>query len=203
MRSSPGRCTPTAAEIGSAMGCRIPDVIAPGLKVLFCGVNPGLYSAATQRHFARPGNRFWPALHLAGFTTRLLAPHESHELLRSGYGITSLVRRATATVRELAPSELVAGRRRLVRTVRTYRPLWVAVFGVGAYRTAFAQPSAQVGQQDAFGGSNLWLLPSPSGANGSYPLVDLTRELRAFYNTVNQSEFDERDLHGTASSCVR
>jgi len=105
----------------------------------------------------------------------------------SGYGITSLVRRATATVRELAPSELVAGRRRLLRTVRTYRPRWVAIFGVGAYRTAFAQPTAQVGQQDAFGGSSVWLLPSPSGANGSYPLVDLTRELRAFYSAVHQS----------------
>jgi TDG/mug DNA glycosylase family protein len=184
------------------MGCRIPDVIAPELKVLFCGVNPGLYSAATQRHFARPGNRFWPALHLAGFTTRLLAPHESHELLGSGYGITSLVRRATSTVREVAPPELVAGRRRLVRTVRTYRPHWIAVFGVGAYRTAFAHLNAQVGQQDALGGSSGWLLPSPSGANGSYPLVDLTRELRAFYSAVNQSEVGERDLRATTSSCA-
>jgi len=184
------------------MGCRIPDVIAPELKVLFCGVNPGLYSAATQRHFARPGNRFWPALHLAGFTTRLLAPHESHELLGLGYGITSLVRRATATAREVAPPELVAGRRRLVRTVRTYRPRWIAVFGVGAYRTAFAHLNAQVGQQDALGGSSVWLLPSPSGANGSYPLVDLTRELRAFYFAANQSEVAERDLRVTTSCCA-
>lgn len=143
--------------------------------------------------FARPGNRFWPALHLAGFTTRLLAPHESHELLCSGYGITSLVRRATATVRELEPPELVAGRRRLVCTVRTYRPRWVAVFGVGAYRTAFAHPNAQVGQQDALGDSGVWLLPSPSGANGSYPLVDLVRELRAFYLAVDRSEAAERE----------
>jgi len=186
MRSSPTACTPTAAEIRSATGCRIPDVIAPDLTVLFCGVNPGLYSAATQCHFARPGNRFWPALHLAGFTTRLMAPHESHELLGSGFGITSLVRRATATVREVAPSELVAGRRRLIHTVRTYRPRWVAVFGVGAYRTAFARLNAQVGQQDALGDSSVWLLPSPSGANGSYPLVNLIRELRAFYSAVHQ-----------------
>jgi double-stranded uracil-DNA glycosylase len=197
MKLPPGPCTPTAGEIRAAMGCRIPDVIAPRLKVLFCGVNPGLYSAATKRHFARPGNRFWPALHLAGFTTRLLTPYESHELLGSGYGITSLVRRATATVREVAPPELVAGRRRLVRMVRSYRPRWVAVFGVGAYRTAFAHLNAQVGQQDALGDSSVWLLPSPSGANGSYPLVDLTRELRAFYNAVNQSE---RDSGVTATS---
>lgn len=181
-------------------GCGIPDVIAPGLKVLFCGVNPGLYSAAAKRHFARPGNRFWPALHLAGFTPRLLAPHESHELLGSGYGITSLVRRATATVREVAPPELVAGRRRLVRMVRSYRPRWVAVFGVGAYRTAFAHLSAQVGQQATLGDSRVWLLPSPSGANGSYPLVDLTRELRAFHNAVNQSERVEGNPRFIASS---
>ena len=187
MRSSSGPCKPTAGEIRAAIGRRIPDVIGPELKVLFCGVNPGLYSAATQRHFARPGNRFWPALHLAGFTRRLLAPHESHELLGSGCGITSLVRRATATVREVASPELVAGRRRLVRVVRTYRPRWVAVFGVGAYRTAFARLNARVGQQDALGDSSVWLLPSPSGANGSYPLVDLILELRAFYSVVNQS----------------
>ena len=169
------------------MGSRIPDVIGPELEVLFCGINPGLYSAAAQRHFARPGNRFWPALHLAGFTKRLLAPHESHELLGSGCGITSLVRRATATVRELTSPELVAGRRRLVRVVRTHRPRWVAVFGVGAYRTAFARLNARIGQQDALDGSCVWLLPSPSGANGSYPLVDLIRELRAFYSAVDQS----------------
>lgn len=186
MRLPLSPCTPTASEIRAATGCHIPDVIAPELKVLFCGVNPGLYSAATQRHFARPGNRFWPALHLAGFTTRRLAPYESHELLGSGYGITSLVRRATATVREIAPSELAAGRRRLVRTVRAYRPRWIAVFGVGAYRTAFAHLNAQVGQQDALGDSRVWLLPSPSGANGSYPLVRLIRELRAFYSAVHQ-----------------
>ncbi|MGI8403140.1 MAG: G/U mismatch-specific DNA glycosylase [Gemmatimonadaceae bacterium] len=166
----------------------IPDIIAPGLSVLFCGINPGLYSAAAERHFARPGNRFWPALHLAGFTTRLVAPHESHELLGSGYGITTLVRRATATAREITSSELVAGRRRLARTVGTYRPRWVAVLGVGAYRTAFGRPQATVGAQpDTLLGARVWLLPSPSGANGSYPLVDLVRKLRVFHDAVNES----------------
>ncbi len=166
----------------------IPDIITPGLSVLFCGINPGLYSAAARRHFARPGNRFWPALHLAGFTTRLLAPHESHELLGLGYGITSLVRRATATARELAPAELVAGRCRLARMVRTHRPRWVAMFGIAAYRTAFGCRDAEVGQQHVLGDSRVWLLPSPSGANGGYPLVDLVRELRAFHDMLNRPE---------------
>ena len=180
---------PTADEIRAAAGSRIPDLIAPGLKALFCGINPGLYSAATKHHFARPGNRFWPALHLAGFTPRVLAPNESGDLLDLGYGITSLVRRATATAREVAPSELVAGRRRLARIVSIYRPRWVAVLGVGAYRVAFGQSRAEVGpQQNTLGNTGLWLLPSPSGANGSYPLVDLVGKLREFHAAVDQAE---------------
>jgi TDG/mug DNA glycosylase family protein len=180
---------PTADVIRAAAGCRIPAPIAPDLKVLFCGINPGLYSAATKRHFARPGNRFWPALHLAGFTPRVLAPNESHDLLELGYGITSLVRRATATAREVAAEELVAGRRRLARTMRIHRPRWVAVFGVSAYRVAFGQPRAEVGQQqDTLGGAGVWLLPSPSGANGSYPLVELVDKLREFYAAVGQAK---------------
>ncbi len=187
MRSQPSSRLPTADEIHAAVVCHIPDLIAPGLKVLFCGINPGLYSAATKRHFARPGNRFWPALHLAGFTPRVLAPGENRDLLELGYGITSLVGRATATARELAPSELVTGRRRLARTVRKYHPGWVAVLGVQAYRVAFSQPDAQIGrQQDALAGARIWLLPSPSGANGSYPLVDLVGKLREFYDAVGQ-----------------
>ena len=171
------------------MGGSIPNLIAPGLRVLFCGINPGLYSAAAKHHFARPGNRFWPALQLAGLTSRVLAPHESRELLLAGYGITSLVCRATATAREITPAELVVGRRNLARRVRTYTPRWVAVFGVGAYRVAFGQPNARVGlQQTALAGARVWVLPSPSGANGSYPLVDLVRELRAFHAAIEQSE---------------
>ncbi|MEP7346370.1 MAG: G/U mismatch-specific DNA glycosylase [Gemmatimonadaceae bacterium] len=182
-----GMRKPTADELRAAAGRPIPDVIAPGLHVLFCGVNPGLYSAATGRHFARPGNRFWPALHMAGFTKRLLAAHENHEILEEGCGITSLVHRATATAREILPAELVTGGRRLARTVRIYRPSWVAVFGVGAYRIAFDQLSARVGpQQEMLAGAQVWLLPSPSGANGSYPLVDLIRELRTFHKAVDQ-----------------
>lgn len=117
-----------------------------------------------------------------------MAPRESHELLLSGYGITTLVRRATATALEIAPSELVAGRRRLARTVGTYRPRWVAVLGVGAYRTAFGHPRALIGPQpDVLPATRVWVLPSPSGANGSYPLVDLVRELRAFRDAIDLS----------------
>jgi double-stranded uracil-DNA glycosylase len=188
-KDTPRPRPPTANEIRVAARGRIPDLIAPDLSVLFCGINPGLYSAATKYHFARPGNRFWPALHLAGFTPRILAPAESHDLLELGYGITSLVRRATATAREVEPSELVAGKRRLVRTVSIHRPRWVAVLGVGAYRIAFGQARAEVGQQqDTLGDTGIWLLPSPSGANGSYPLVDLVGKLREFYTVVRQTE---------------
>lgn len=187
MRSPSAPRAPTADDIRAAFGRSIPDVIGPGLTVLFCGINPGLYSAAAELHFARPGNRFWPALHQAGFTTRLLAPHESHAVLESGYGITTLVRRATATAREVAPAELVTGGRRLARMVRTYRPFWVAFLGVGAYRTAFGRPHAAIGPQPhTLVGARVWVLPSPSGANGSYPLVDLVRELRALHVTVGQ-----------------
>jgi double-stranded uracil-DNA glycosylase len=179
--------TPTADEVRDAVGRSIPDLVAPGLTVLFCGINPGLYSAAARYHFARPGNRFWPALHLAGFTPRLLKPQDREELIESGYGITSLVRRATAKARDLEPAELVAGRQRLTRTIRTYRPQWIAVLGVGAYRTAFGDPRATIGPQPhAVAGARAWILPSPSGANGSYPLVELIRQLRAFRDAINQ-----------------
>lgn len=187
MRSRPNLRAPNADDLRAAAGRRIPDLVVPGLTVLFCGINPGLYSAAAQHHFARPGNRFWPALHLAGFTERLLAPHETDALLGSGYGITSLVRRATATAREVAPSELIAGRRRLTRLVRANRPQWIAVLGVGAYRTAFRDPRAEVGpQSNSPLGTRIWVLPSPSGANGSYPFVDLVRELRAFRAAIDR-----------------
>lgn len=157
-------------------------MIAAGLKVLFCGINPGLYSAATGNHFARPGNRFWPALHAAGFTPRRLGPWEKDLLLRAGYGLTNLVARATASADELVPAEFVAGRRRLTAKVRRYRPRIVAFLGMGAYRHAFASPKASLGEQpERFEGARVWVLPSPSGLNASYPmgaLVALLKELR-------------------------
>jgi TDG/mug DNA glycosylase family protein len=158
----------------------VPDLIGPGLQVLFCGINPSLYSAATRHHFARPGNRFWPTLHAAGFTPRLLHPWEEQVLLACGVGITNLVARATATAAELTQDELRAGRQRLERKVRRYAPRWVAVVGIGAYRTAFGRPKAEVGRQaERIGESGLWVLPNPSGLNANHQLADLARAYAA------------------------
>jgi TDG/mug DNA glycosylase family protein len=170
---------PSREDLIAAAGSTIRDVIAPGLKVLFCGINPGLYSGATGHHFARPGNRFWPALHLAGFTPRLLHPSEKRELLESGCGITNLVARTTAAADELTDEELRAGRRRLEARVRRYRPRIVAVLGIGAYRTAFARPRAAPGlQPEKLAGAALWILPNPSGLNANHQLPDLVRLFR-------------------------
>jgi double-stranded uracil-DNA glycosylase len=150
--------------------------------VLFVGINPGLYSAATGHHFARPGNRFWPALHKGGFTPRQLHPSEQEELLKNGYGITNLVNRGTATADELAPEEFIRGRKRLAAKVRRYHPRIVAFLGVGAYCHAFACKQGRVGPQDErFEGAEVWLLPNPSGLNANYQLpalVQLFRTLR-------------------------
>lgn len=176
---SPTR-SPAATSSGRRKGIR--DVIAPGLRVLFCGINPGLYSAATGHHFARPGNRFWPTLHRAGFTPRQLHPAEQRLLLESGYGITNLVGRPTAAADELLPAEFVAGRARLAVKLRRYRPATIAFLGVGAYRQAFARKSASVGRQaERFEGAEVWVLPNPSGLNANYQLgelVSLFRKLR-------------------------
>ena len=156
------------------------DVLGARLRVLFCGINPGLYSAATGHHFARPGNRFWPALHAAGFTPRLLHPSEQRLLLKGGYGITNLVSRATATADELAPVEFVSGRRRLAAKLRRYRPASVAFLGVDAYRHAFGRPKVAIGRQpETFEGAEIWVLPNPSGLNANYQLAALARLFRA------------------------
>jgi len=158
----------------------VPDLVAPGLRVLFCGINPGLYSAATRHHFARPGNRFWPALRDAGFTDRLLRPWEERRLLQVGLGVTNLVARATAAADELTPDELRNGRRRLAAKVRRYRPRCVAVLGIGAFRTAFERPRAVAGLQvERLGGSAVWVLPNPSGLNANHQRADLARAFRA------------------------
>lgn len=171
---------PTRAELLAAFGKRVPDLIAPGLRVLFCGINPGLYSAATRHHFARPGNRFWPVLHAAGFTPRVLKPWEERELLAWDYGITNLVARATATAAELDKEEFVAGAQRLERKVRRYKPAWVAVVGIGAYRAAFGRPKAMVGPQpERIGPAGLWLLPQPSGLNANHQMPELAAAFRA------------------------
>jgi TDG/mug DNA glycosylase family protein len=167
---------PTKDELVNAFGRSIPDLIRPGLKVLFCGINPGLYSGATGLHFARPGNRFWPALHAAGFSKRLLAPWENEELLEAGYGVTNLVMRTTATAAELDDEEYRAGRQSLARKIRKYSPRWVAVLGLGAYRTGFNRPDAKIGRQvEKLGSSGLWVLPNPSGLNANYQLPQLVK----------------------------
>jgi double-stranded uracil-DNA glycosylase len=157
--------------------------------VLFCGINPGLYSAATRHHFARPGNRFWPALYAAGFSDHLLQPWEEDRLLPRGVGITNLVARATAGADELTREELVVGRRRLERLVQRNGPRWLAVLGLGAYRTAFGRPLARVGaQSELVAGARLWVLPNPSGLNAHYQLPDLVREFGALHAAVNRRE---------------
>jgi TDG/mug DNA glycosylase family protein len=175
---------PSREEIAAARGRKVRDVIAVGLKVLFCGINPSLYSAAVGHHFARPGNRFWPALHAAGFTPRLLSPFEDRALLQLGYGITNLVARATAAAGELTEEELIAGGRRLRRKVRQYRPAVIAFLGITAYRTALARPQAVLGRQvERLGDTALWVLPNPSGLNAHYQLADLARLFRELRRT--------------------
>src|SRR5436309_13542717 len=170
------RLRPTPDQLAAARNGRVADLIRPGLRVLFCGINPSLYSAAVGHHFARPGNRFWPALHAAGFTDRLLRPAEQRQLLARGLGITNLVGRATAAADELTAEELIAGAGRLVTKVRRYRPAFVAVLGVTAYRAAFCRRHAAPGRQaDRLAGAGLWVLPNPSGLNAHYQLPDLAR----------------------------
>jgi double-stranded uracil-DNA glycosylase len=170
---------PTKQQLIEAAGKTVPDVIAPGLRVLLCGINPGLYTAAVGHHFARPGNRFWPALHASGFTARLLSPFEERELLEIGLGITNVVSRATASAAELTPADFIKGGRLLRKKIRRFEPRFVAVLGVGAYRTAFAQPKAVIGEQaERIAGARVWVLPNPSGLNANYQLPDLVRLFR-------------------------
>ena len=179
--------TPSPAEVAAAAGRTIPDVVGPGLRVLFSGINPSLYSAATGHHFARPGNRFWPALHRSGFTARQLRPSEQAVLLAEGLGITNVVARATARADELSPDELVAGGRILTALVETYRPRRVAVLGVTAYRAAFGRPRATVGPQpEPLGGVPVWVLPNPSGLNAHYRLEALAAEFAVLHQTVHR-----------------
>ena len=173
---------PTKLDLVAARGKTVPDVIARGLKVLFCGINPGLYSGAVGHHFARPGNRFWPALYRAGFTERLLSPFEESELLRGGCGITNIVRRTTASADELTEGALREGAKNLARKVRRYQPGCIAFLGVTAYRIAFGRPRAKLGlQEEKIAGTPTWVLPNPSGLNAHVQLAglaDMLRELR-------------------------
>ena len=170
----PGR--PSREQILAAAGRTVPDVIAPGLKVLFCGINPSLYSGAVGHHFARPGNRFWPALHRSGFTPRLLSCFEERELLALGVGITNLVDRATAAATDLGPPEMEAGARRLEHKVTLWRPAYIAFLGLQSYRSAFRRPQARIGlQPEKLDSAMIWLLPNPSGLQAHYQLGELAR----------------------------
>jgi TDG/mug DNA glycosylase family protein len=167
---------PTREQIEAARGKTVPDVIDHGLQILFCGINPGLYSGAVGHHFARPGNRFWQALHGSGLTPRRLEPWEEDALLGYGCGVTNLVGRATASAAELPDDELVRGRKALLSKATRYRPRVVAVLGISAYRTAFSKTDVQTGRQSqGIGGSELWVLPNPSGLNAHYQLPDLVK----------------------------
>jgi TDG/mug DNA glycosylase family protein len=171
------RNRPTREEVAAARGRTIPDLVAPGLRVLFSGINPSLYSAATGYHFARPGNRFWPALHQSGFTGRQLPAADQHLLLDLGLGITNVVARATARADELDAAELRAGGDILAALAGRLRVTWLAVLGVTAYRTAFAQPGAVVGpQEEQLGGARVWVLPNPSGLNAHWSADGLASE---------------------------
>ena len=172
----------TSEDLAGAVGRTIPDLVAPGLRVLFCGINPGLMSGARGLHFARPGNRFWKVLHAAGFTDRVLDPAEQRQLLDLGFGITNLVPYTTRAASDLTPAQLREGASRLERTAARRRPAVVAVLGLQAYRTAFQRPAATIGpQRESLGGARLWLLPNPSGLQARYGLaamVAMYEELR-------------------------
>lgn len=179
---------PTKQDLIEARSRTNDDLIDHDLKILFCGINSGLYSAATGYHFARPGNRFWKAIHQAGFTERQLDPSEEHELLELGYGITGFCRRATATASELSKQELIAGGEQLVKRVHNYKPRVLAVLAMTVYRTAFKRPKAKLGiQEETIGDTHIWLLPNPSGLNANYQLPDFVRlftELKDFADTL-------------------
>ena len=170
---------PTKQQLIDAAGKTLPDVIAPNLRVLFCGINPGLYTAAVGHHFARPGNRFWPALYKSGFTDRLVSPFEERELLKFGIGISNVVPHATASAADLTRDDFIKGGRMLAAKVRRYKPRIVAILGVGAYRQAFTKPKAVIGEQDdRIHTARVWVLPNPSGLNANYQLPEIVRLFR-------------------------
>jgi len=160
----------------SAAVTELGPIVGPGLRILFVGINPSLRSAEVGHHFARPGNRFWPTLHAAGFTPRRLRPDEDMELPAFGIGVTNIAFRPTRAAAELSADELRAGAAELERTVAEHRPRLVAVVGLSAYRTAFARPCAGWGlQPERIGGRPVWVLPNSSGLNAHYKPADFAR----------------------------
>lgn len=165
---------PSKNDLQNAISKKVPDIIAPHLTILFCGINPGLYTAWSGHHFGRPGNRFWKTLYNAGFTDRLFHPSEQLEMLKLGYGITNVVERASATAAELTSEELIDGGNILTEKVIMNKPRYLAVLGVEAYRKAFGRPKAKIGKQaEMIGDTIIWVLPNPSGLNAHYQLDGL------------------------------
>ena len=182
---------PTPEEVAAAADRTIPDLVGNHLRVLFSGINPSLYSAATGHHFARPGNRFWPALHRSGFTHRLLHPSEQFGLPALGLGITNVVARASARADELSPAELIEGGEALAALAQRWRPRFLAVLGVTAYRVTFGRPKAAIGRQDhEIGGVRIWVLPNPSGLNAHYQLPALAAEFARLRETARDAARD-------------
>lgn len=177
---------PSKQQLSEALGKEVPDIIQVNLKVLFCGINPGLYSAAVGHHFARPGNRFWPVLYKSGFTPKIFSPFEEQKLRQFGYGITNIVNRATAAASDLSKEEIRQSGNLLIKKVLKYRPKVLAVLGVGAFRESFAKNEVRIGRQDQeIEKTTLWVLPNPSGLNANYQLdklVKLFKELLKYTN---------------------
>jgi TDG/mug DNA glycosylase family protein len=185
------RYKPTRQDLIEAINKKVPDVITPHLKVLFCGINPGLYTAAVGYHFARPGNRFWPALYEGGFTPRLLYPEENAELLEYGYGITNLVEKPTLQAGELTKDELIDGRVEFEKKIAIFKPNWVAILGLQAFRIAYDK-KARLGKQDfLIGESKVWVMPNPSGLNAHFLPKDWARLFREFKKAVDEKCHDD------------
>jgi double-stranded uracil-DNA glycosylase len=181
------RVNPSKADLEAARGRTIPDVLGPDLDIAFVGINPGLWSGAVGHHFARPGNRFWKALYGSGFTDRLLAPNEDATLLERNLGLTNLVARTTARADELSADEIRRGARELEERFAPLRPRFVAILGIGAYRTGFGRPDAALGpREEDLAGSRLWILPNPSGLNAHHQLDDLTERFRALRDAARE-----------------
>ena len=192
---------PSRDQILSARNGTVPDLVAPGLKVLFSGINPSLYSVAVGQHFARPGNRFWPTLHAAGITPRLFSPFEGRSLIDLGYGITNVVDRATAAADELSVEEFVEGGRHLEEKVRRFRPKFVAFLGITAYRSAFHRPRATVGlQPETISETSLWVLPNPSGLNAHYQVNDLAVLFKRLKEAADADFAGSEPRHPTRSA---
>lgn len=179
---------PTPQQLRDAVGGATSDIIAPDLKVLFCGINPSVYSAVVGHHFARPGNRFWPALYNGGLVPRLMRPDEDEKLLDYGLGVTNVAARATVAATDLTRTELRAGAPLLVEKIETFRPAWLAILGIGAYRVAFDEAQAVIGRQERMiGQTKVWVLPNPSGLNAHYPPAELAAKFREFRLVMDES----------------